>query len=551
MKQIRKLGGTLLLAALLLILIVGPLLMIFLKAVMQNGRLDFSLAWQTISEQRNVQTILNSLLLGVCVVLLSSVIAAPLAYLMSRSAIARCKWLDTLLLIPFMTPPYIASMGWILFMQKRGLFQQLFPTTGVWSEGFFSFFGLTLVMSLHVFPFMTNILKNALLNLPTDLEESGAVFGGGPFYRLRRILLPLLSGNYAIGALLVFVKTLSEYGTPATLGKRIGFYVFTTDIHRYATVAPIDFGKAASLSGLLVLLCMGLWMLQSRVTAKNTYPLLGGKGIRVKPRKASRLGQTIAWGYVGLVLLISVGVPYFSVICTSLIKLRSYGLQAGNITFQHYVDLFTKNPKGVQAIIISIGLASVSATIAAVLGTVLVVTMQQAKEKVKKVMEAVSLLPEMLPGIVFVIGVMLLWNQLYQVVPLYNTLGIMVVAYVALFLPYTIQYVSSSYLQINQSLQQAGRSFGGSPAYVFRRITLPLLLKGAATGWIMTFIISFRELVTASLIAPPNIRVVSTFIIREFEQGSVSVGMAMAVLCMLLTTGLLLILNKMLAGGKG
>ena len=87
----------------------------------------------------------------------------------------------------------------------------------------------------------------------------------------------------------------------------------------------------------------------------------------------------------------------------------------------------------------------------------------------------------------------------------------------------------------------AGQVFGGSPVYILRRITLPLIRQGIATGWMMTFIIAFRELVTASLIAPPNTLVVSTFIVREFEQGSVSVGMAMAVLCVLFSTTALLI----------
>ena len=75
---------------------------------------------------------------------------------------------------------------------------------------------------------------------------------------------------------------------------------------------------------------------------------------------------------------------------------------------------------------------------------------------------------------------------------------------------------------------------------------LPLIRQGIATGWMMTFIIAFRELVTASLIAPPNTLVVSTFIVREFEQGSVSVGMAMAVLCVLFSTTALLILNTVI-----
>lgn len=531
-------------ACLLVVLILCPIAMIFAKAVMVNDRLDLSLAWQTVADSENLRTICNSILLGVAVVVLSTLIAAPLAFFMARTQLAQCRWLDIVLLIPFMTPPYISSMGWILFMQKRGIFQQLFPATGQFSEGFFSFFGLVLVMSLHVFPFLLTMLKNALLNVSTSLEESGAVFGGGFVYRMRRILLPLLSGNYAIGALLVFVKTLSEYGTPATLGQRIGFYVFTTDIHRYATTAPVSFGKAASLSSVLVLLCLGMWLLQNHITTKRSYRLVGGKGSRHNVHRLSSLKYSLVWCYVGAVLFLSIGIPYFSVIATSLIKLRGYGLAAGNFTFGHYIDLFTLNPKGVQALFTSLFLAAVSATIAAVLGTLLVTVLRNSKSRARKLVEAAGLLPEMLPSIVLVLGMMLFWNSVYQLVPLYNTLGMMVLAYVVLFLPYTIQYVTSSYTQMNDTLLQAGRTLGGSPQYVFRHITLPLIFKGVVTGWIMTFIISFRELVTASLIAPPNTLVVSTFIMREFEQGSVSVGMAMAVICVLLTTTALLVLNS-------
>ena len=77
-----------------------------------------------------------------------------------------------------------------------------------------------------------------------------------------------------------------------------------------------------------------------------------------------------------------------------------------------------------------------------------------------------------------------------------------------------------------------------------------MIARGIPAGWMMIFIIAFRELVTASLIAPPNTLVVSTYINREFEQGSVSLGMAMAVLCVLLTTGALLIFNRLAARKK-
>ena len=531
-------------------LIVVPVVTVFSEAVITDGRLDLSNAIRTVCNSENVKTILNSLLLGVLVVLVSTLIATPLAFILVRTKFAKKKWLDIVLMIPFMTPPYISSMGWILFMQKRGLFQQMFPQTGSLSERFFSLAGLTLAMSLHVFPFMTTIIKNALLNINSNLEESAAVFGGKFFYRLKKITMPLLTGNYAIGMLLVMVKTLSEYGTPATLGKRIGFYVFTTDIHRYATTSPIDFGKASSLSGVLVSICMLMWLLQNYITGRHTYNLVGGKGRQAEKISQSRWVTGISLIYILVIILLSVGIPYFSVITTSLIKLRGYGMKAGNYTFAHFVELFTENSKGIRAILTSVGLAAVSATVASIIGTCVVVCIQKAK-KWRKLIEGESLLPEMIPNIVLVIGLMLFWNKIYKAIPLYNTLGFMVLVYTVMFLPYSVQYVSSAVMQIGGNLQAAGTICGGSRLYVFRRVTLPLIMKGIISGRMMIFIISFRELVASSLISPPNVLTVSTFIMREFEQGSVSTGMAMSVICVLLSTTSLIILNRVIDKKNG
>ncbi|MDO4168306.1 MAG: iron ABC transporter permease [Lachnospiraceae bacterium] len=522
--------------------IIVPVLTVFAEAVVVDGRLDFSKAVQTIANQDNLTTIGNSLLLGALVVLVSTIIATPLAFLLARTKYADKKWLDIVLMIPFMTPPYISSMGWILFMQKRGLFQQMFPWTGSISERFFSLGGLVFVMSMHVFPFITTMLKNAILNIGMNLEESGAISGAGFWYRIRKIMMPLLTGNYAIGMLLVFVKTLSEYGTPATLGKRIGFYVFTTDIHRYATTAPIDFGKASSLSAVLVSICLVMWYIQNYITSKHTYHLVGGKGQKYQLYHCKKRTEILGGIYIALVIILGIGVPYFAVIVTSLIKVRGYGFAPGNFTFQHYIELFISNSKGIRALLTSTLLGVLSATVASIIGTLIVVVTRKAK-RWKRVIEVEALFPEMIPNIVLVIGMMLFWNKIYNLIPIYNTIGFMVLVYAIMFLPYTIQYVSSALMQIGDSFIEAGKVCGGNSFYIFRRILLPLIMKGVMYGWMMIFIIVFRELVGASLISPPNVQMVSTFIVREFEQGSASVGMAMAVICVLLSTTLLIILN--------
>ncbi len=251
-----------------------------------------------------------------------------------------------------------------------------------------------------------------------------------------------------------------------------------------------------------------------------------------------------------LVVLVAIGVPYFSIIATSLIRLRGYGLAAGNFTLDHYKELL-QTPKALASIWKSLFLAASSASICSVIGTAVVVAVRKSRGFFKKALEEISLLPEMLPSIVLVIGLMLFWNWAYKVLPIYNTIWIMVLAYVILYLRYTVQYVTSAFTQIIDSLLQAGRVFGGTPSYVFRRVTLPMISRGIFAGWMMIFIIAFRELVTASLIAPPNTLVVSTYINREFEQGSVSSGCAMAVLCVLITTTALLVCSRLAGKRKG
>ncbi|MBS7728877.1 hypothetical protein KIN12_13350, partial [Vibrio cholerae] len=90
-----------------------------------------------------------------------------------------------------------------------------------------------------------------LLQIGSSKEEAAAVHGGSFFYRLRKIILPLLVSSYVMGALLIFVKTIAEFGTPATFGRRIGFHVLTSEIHKFISSWPIDFSSATALSSLL------------------------------------------------------------------------------------------------------------------------------------------------------------------------------------------------------------------------------------------------------------------------------------------------------------
>lgn len=526
------------------LLVLAPLSLVLATSMQVDGQLDWLQPWRVIQDAHVSKVLFNTLLLGVLVVLGATFFALPVAYLVAKTSLGQHRWLDVVFIIPFMTPPYIGSMGWILFMQKRGFFEQMVPWAEKWTPGFFSLFGMVLIMSLHLFPFLYLILRNTLVRIGGNYEEAGAIFGGDFSYRLRRIIIPLLLSSYFMGALLVFIKTIAEFGTPATFGRQIGFYVMTSEIHKFVSHWPIDFGKASALASVLLGTCMLFWYIQNLISRKYSYATVGGKGSRRTVYILKGWQKVGAYSYIVIVLVLAIGVPYFSIIVASLQKLRGNGLQWGNFTMAHYVELLSPGSPGLTALLNSLGLAVLTATIAAGIGIFLALQIGKAQQLSQKLIDAFGLLPNTVPGIVLVVGLILFWNAPWQPVSIYNTYGFVVLAYLVLFLPYSIQYTKASLSQIDVSLMQAGSVFGGTAPYNFRRILVPLLIPGIISGWIMTFTISIRELVASLMILPPSMEVSSTYIFAQFEQGGVSLGMAMAVVSVGVTTCILVLMNR-------
>ncbi|NEW08388.1 iron ABC transporter permease [Paenibacillus sp. SYP-B3998] len=548
--MIIKRTGTVLALLLLAMLIVLPLLYVCMTSIWPHGSLDLLAPIRTVLEKDLTSLFTHSLMLGVWVVVGSTLLSLPLAWIMAKTPLRKHRWLDIVLLIPFMTPPYIGSMGWILFMQPRGYLEQLWPA-GQWiSSHFFSLFGMVTIMSLHLFPFLYLILRNAIEQIGGNKEEAAAIHGASFFYSVRRVMLPLIFSSYVMGALLIFVKTLAEFGTPATFGRRIGYFVLTTEIQASISSWPIDFGKATSLASLLLMVCLVLWYVQSVVVRRHSYNLVSGKGSREKIYAHRSWQQAIAWGYILILLGAAIGIPYFSIVSASLMKLRGNGLAWTNLTLQHYGELLAWGSPSMKALLNSMGLALLAACLAAALGTWFALTIGRSRRLPQRVTDMLSLLPNTVPDMVMVVGLIMLWNAPWMPIPLYNTYGMVVLTYVIFFLPYTVQYVKGRNGQLDESLRQAGQVFGGKPWYVLRRIMLPLLLPGILAGWMMTFTISLRELVASLMVLPPSMQTSATYIFAQFEQGQISLGMAMAVVSVGLTTLLLLLVNSMNSNRK-
>lgn len=530
--------------AVLLVLILIPIVMVLFRSFLVEGEFHIAAPVQTIIQHDLTEVFVNSMRLAFTVVVVTTVIAAPLAFITAKTDLAKHKWIDVVMLVPFMTPPYIATMGWILFMQPRGIAETMFPFFTVFRPMFFSFSGIVMVMSFNLFPFIYLVIKNTLVEITRSLEDAGSVHGGGFGYRMRRIILPLVFSGYTMGALLIFVKTLAEFGTPATLGRRVGYYVFTTEIYRYTNQWPIDFARGTALASVLLVTCMVIWYVQQLVASKYAYTVVGGRDHGKKIYHLGK-GQFFAWLYIAVLFILAVGVPYYSIITSSLMNVWGRGFTAGNFTFQHYVNLFAGGTQGSSALWNSLYLSFLAATIAMMLGTFLAVVIIRSKGFIRKFIDISSLLSNTVPRIVIIVGLILFWNSPVMIpVTVYNTIWILALTYVVAFLPYTVQYVKANFQQIDDSLFHAAQVSGAKRGYITRRILFPLIRPGMISGWIMTFIISIRELVGSLMIRPAGIETSATYIYRQFDQGEIPLGMAMAMTTVGITTVIMIIVQR-------
>lgn len=539
MKQKLISAGTL---AALLVLVALPLLFIILQAIFPRfsaGSLEgaFSGVAALIADPQLPMMLGGTLWVACGVALMSVLIGLPLGVLRGLFNLPLPRLWDLLFLIPFLTPPYIAALAWTLLLQSNGYLQQL---TG-WdlNDLLFSRSGIVLVMTLNIFPVVYFAVSRSLLASGQRLAIVARVHGASAWRAFWHITLPMLSPALAAGMLLAFTLAIEEYGVPAALGSRAGLLMLTVGIEKKLADWPIDLPGASLLSLLLMAVALLAWWLQKRLTGDKEVTSVTGK-----PGENS--GAELGWLALPAVLLMaSVGgvaviLPGASMVLTSLMSTLSGGIHGDNFTLRHFTALFAQQGDALSALGTSLSLALASALIVGVIGLLAAWLVLVQKMKGSAIVDALSLMPAALPGVVVGVGLILLWNQPFWPVSPYNTWFMLLLSYCCLLLPWPVRYVGSALRQLGHNLEPAARVHGATPLQALRLIVLPLVFPALLAAMLMVFAIASRELVTSLLLAPAGTQTVAVFIWRQFEQGSPGQGMAMASLTLFTGLGLML-----------
>nr|WP_263450998.1 iron ABC transporter permease [Klebsiella michiganensis] len=528
--------------AALLVLVALPLLFIVLQAIFPQfsaGSLGGAFSGvSTMIADPQLPTMLGGTLWVACgVALMSVVIGLPLGVLRGLFTIPLPRLWDLLFLIPFLTPPYIAALSWMLMLQSHGYLQQL---TG-WdlNDLLFSRVGIVLVMTLNIFPVVYFAVSRSLLASGQRLAIVARVHGASAWRAFWHITLPMLSPALAAGMLLAFTLAIEEYGVPAALGSRAGLVMLTVGIEKKLADWPVDLPGASLLSLLLIAVALLAWWLQKRLTGDKEVTSVTGK-----PGENS--GAELGWLTLPAVLVmagvggLAVVMPGASMVLTSLMSTLSGGIHADNVTLRHFAALFAQQGDALSALATSLSLALASAGVVGLVGLLAAWLVVVQKMKGSAFVDALSLLPAALPGVVVGVGLILLWNQPFWPVSPYNTWFMLLLSYCCLLLPWPVRYVSSALRQLGNNLEPAARVHGATALQALRLIVLPLVFPALLAAMLMVFAVASRELVTSLLLAPAGTQTVSVFIWRQFEQGSAGEGMAMASLTLFTGLGLML-----------
>ena len=504
----------------IVLLVLYPLLMVLAAAVAPAFPDSQPLKLSDILSERLLTASFNTLRLGVTVSLLSLISGAALALLAAQSP--RERWIDLLMSVPFLTPPFLASLAWSLAVGPKGYLGQFGFLGRPLEQVIFSFWGLSLLMAVHYAPIVYFAVRAQIDRIPSSLLWAGQIAGAAPGGIVGRILLPITFPALLAGSFLAFACGIEEYGTPLVIGNRIGFPVIATEIGRIVRVYPINLTLASALASILFALVGAVYFLSYFLQRHTKAPAKTSS--HPAPNLLSASARVGLWGFASLYFIFTLAVPYGSMLLTSLLKLVSAGPTLGNFTLAHYLQALTEESSGLrEALIASFSLALMAALSGTLVGA--------ACARAGVALASLALLPAATPAITMAVGFIRGWNAPWTAwLPLYGSAVIVGVFYTAQYLPYAVQYARAGLATIPSSYEWAARIHGAGPGITTTRIVAPLLWPHCLAGAILIFSISFRELVGSVLLRPPGMQTVSTFILREFDQGSPATGMAMGVI---------------------
>ncbi len=494
------------------------------------------------SSARILPLIGNSLIYAAGTALVTFLIGGLVAWAVERTDAPGGMLFHNLALVSFAIPGLLMAMAWIFVASPNigwinaALKSALHLTSAPFN--IYSMGGMIWALSSHYFPLAYLVLGPALRSLDVRMEEAGLVSGARYWQVWPKITLPLLRPAIFSGLLLLFIMGLSSYEVPRVIGRPARIDVFTTQIQGATIETPPEFGVASALSLTLLVVCLVAVYFYRRATRNaEAFATITGKGYMPTRIALGRWRWPVS-ASIMLMFLIALGLPLFTLAWQSFFSNLSQPFMGSPppATLANYRYIL-RYPIFLDAVRTSVVVSAMAATIVVALTLVMASIARRSASRFAFLLDALASAPIAIPGVI--IGASILFTYLMIPIGIYNTIWILLVAYVTLSLPYGMRFASSGIAQIHRELEEAAEVSGASTVQVLGRVLLPLLLPFLLAAWIYVFVLSVRELGASIFLIGPGTNVLATISLTMWEEGG-SYG-AVAALGILQIVPLLLI----------
>jgi iron(III) transport system permease protein len=536
--DLKKFGAAelvLILSIIVLVVVVAiPILLIFWNAfTTADGKFNIKDVIWILSKPETYQALLNSVTIALGVTMLSTILGVFFAWLVTRTDLPFKGAMKLLFIVPFMLPSFIGAMAWKILLSPRGGYINVFfkNLLGI-DKPLFNIYGMAgiiIVETMYLFPFVFLQVSGALERMDPTLEESAQISGIDLFTITRKITFPLITPSIIAGALLVALYSLSHFGVPAILGTEVGIYNIPTLIYQkiYASAGSFEAIRTGTvLASILVISAAIIMYLQNLVLKKGRYQIIAGKSMR--PMLLKLRGFKIPLLIFSILYIaVTVLLPTVTVFLVGALKTYGLPLKLKHMTLENFKYILFSWKMTKDAIKNSVVLSLGAAFVTMLVGTMISYVIVKMKVKGKFILEFLGMLPFSVPGTVIALGVILTWSGRFGV-NLYNTAGIIFVAYIARYMAFALKSTSAALEQVHDSLEEASRSCGATHWQALKHIVLPLIKPGMVAAFFLIFLPALRELTTSVLLYGPTTRTIGVAIYALNEDGETVYAMALA-----------------------
>ncbi len=429
---------------------------------------------------------LRTLALALLVAIGAVGIGVPMAVLAVRTDLPLRRTVLVLGALPLVIPSYVGALALLGALGPRGLLAQALEPVGVYRlptvDGLL---GSTIVLVLFTYPYVLLLTASALRRVDPSLEQAARGMGRGSLETFLRITLPQIRSAVIAGALLAALYAMSDFGVVSLL--RCTTLTREAFLRYDALYDPAGAAAVGLVLAALALLMVGAeqWTLRGSTVAARR---------RVRAREAIAPLELQRSARIG-------GIAFVAIIVTFALLLPLAILGWWALTLVGDAELIAQLGDALPAAGNAVGVSLAAALVCLLLALPVAALVARASGRLPRWIESISYVGYALPGIV--VGLGLVFFAIRTAPFLYQTVALVVLAYVVRLLPQAISGARSGWERVDPRFEQAARGMGRSALDTLLRVTLPLAAPGVLTGAALVFLTAIKEL-PATLILRPN-----------------------------------------------